>query len=371
VWVEETSEDMPPGDPAGDPEADQRHPDGTAAARKRHTTRNVLLFFLVLFLAAATVAGMFVFSLASSFDSKTQKIPAAFPAEALRPAPAPPAPAGTLQAMNVLVMGSDSRAASVDTAEAGSASDQRSDTMMWVHIPADRKGIDVMSVMRDTWVNIPGHGEAKMNAALAYGGVPLVVQTLEGMFNTRLDHVAIVDFQGFKDLTDSLGGVDVRVPIPFDSYQLHGKHFDAGPQHMDGATALAFVRERYAFVDGDYQRVRDQQIFLKAVLAKVFNADTLANPLKISTAVAGFAPYVTVDKTLDATAAGTLAWELRGLRPADLVSFTLPTKGTGWSPDGQQSIVLRDDAAIAQLGDAFSKDTLGNYLRSTGLDKGN
>lgn len=369
--MEETSFDIPSGDPTGDPEALQRHRDGTAAARKRHTTRNVLLFFLVLFLAAATVAGMFVYNLASSFDSKTQKIQAAFPVEALRPTPAPPAPAGTLQAMNFLVMGSDSRAASVNTAEAGSASDQRSDTMMWVHIPAGRKSIDVMSIMRDTWVNIPGHGEAKMNAALAYGGVPLVVQTLEGMFKTRLDHVAIVDFQGFKDLTDSLGGVDVNVPIPFDSYQISGKHFDAGTQHMDGATALAFVRERYAFADGDYQRVRDQQIFLKAVLAKVFTADTLANPLKVSSAVGGFSPYVSVDKTLDAGAAGTLAWELRGVRPADLLSFTLPTKGTGWSPDGQQSIVLRDDVAIAQIGDALSKDALGGYLRSTGLDKGN
>ncbi len=345
--------------------------DSAAGVRKRHTTRNVLLFFLALFLAAAVVAGMFVYNLASSFDSKTQKIPAAFPAEALRPAPAQPAAAGALAAMNILVMGSDSRAATVDTAEAGSASDQRSDTMMWVHIPADRKSVDVMSIMRDTWVNIPGHGEAKMNAALAYGGVPLVVQTLEGMFKTRLDHVAIVDFQGFKDLTDSLGGVDVNVPIPFDSYQIRGKHFDAGPQHMDGATALAFVRERYAFADGDYQRVRDQQIFLKAVLAKVFTADTLANPLKISSAVSGFSPFVTVDKTLDAAAAGSLAWELRGLRPADLVSFTLPTKGTGWSPDGQQSIVLRDDAAIGQIGDALSKDTLGDYLHNTGLDKGN
>ena len=87
--------------------------------------------------------------------------------------------------------------------------------MMLVHIPADRKGAYVTSIMRDTWLDIPGHGKAKINAAFAYGGVPLAVQTLEGLLDTRIDHVAAIDFEGFKGLTDALGGVEINNPIAF------------------------------------------------------------------------------------------------------------------------------------------------------------
>ncbi|MDQ6741225.1 MAG: LCP family protein [Actinomycetota bacterium] len=334
--------------------------------RKRHTARNVLLGFLAVFLVAALVVGAYVFNLASTVNGETKKLDAAFPTAAGRPSKVV-APGS--QAENILVLGSDSRAAAVT--QDATASDQRSDTMMWVHIPGDRKGISVMSIMRDTWVTIPGHGENKINAALAFGGIPLVVQTLEGLFNNRIDHVLEVDFQGFSELTDALGGVEINVPIPFDSYHMPGKHYSAGPQLMDGKTALAFVRERYAFNDGDYQRVRDQQIYLKALLANLTSAGTLSNPLKIAEAVKRFSPYVSVDKSLNAASMAGLALELRNVRAGDVVTFTLPTKGTGWSPDGQQSIVLRDDAAIQGIGKAMTDGQLLSYLSVSGLDKGN
>ncbi len=133
--------------------------------RKRHTTRNVLLGFLSVFLIMAVVAGIFMVNLAHSFDSKTPKIETAFPMESARPAPITEGPAAN--AMNILLLGSDSRADPLDLAEDGNASNQRSDTIRWVHIPADRKSIYLMSIMRDTWVDIPGHGEAKINAAMA------------------------------------------------------------------------------------------------------------------------------------------------------------------------------------------------------------
>ncbi|MGO4435282.1 LCP family protein, partial [Paenarthrobacter sp. RAF9] len=134
--------------------------------RKKKTARNVLLGVVAFFLVVAVGAGVYAFNLANSFNSKSQKIEQAFPAESARPAET------KTDAVNLLLLGSDSRAATLGDAEAGGPSDQRSDTMMWVHIPADRKNIYMMSIMRDTWVQIPGHGEAKMNAAMALGGIP-------------------------------------------------------------------------------------------------------------------------------------------------------------------------------------------------------
>lgn len=169
-----------------------------------------------------------------------------------------------------------------------------------------------------------------------------MVQTVEGMFNSRIDHVAVVDFEGFRAVTDILGGVTVNVPIPFTS--THGNYtFTAGPQKMTGDQALGFVRERYAFVDGDYQRVKDQQIFLKDV-----------------------SPYVKVDQDLAAPTLASLAVSLRNIRGSDAKSFTLPTLGTGASTDGQ-SIVLRDDAAISAIAAALANDSLGSYMVSAGL----
>ncbi|NVM93933.1 LCP family protein [Arthrobacter wenxiniae] len=333
------------------------------ARRRRNARRNVLLFFLAIFVVAAVVSGLFVYNLAHSFDTKTQKIGQAFPSEAARPVKPTEGPASN--AMNILLLGSDTRGAALAQAEEGQPSNQRSDTMMWVHIPADRKHIYMMSVMRDTWVDIPGHGQAKINAAMAYGGVPLVVQTLEGLFKSRIDHVAIVDFEGFKAITDALGGVEVNVPIGFKAYTADIT-LKAGPQKLNGDQALAFARERYAFVDGDYQRVKDQQIFLKAVMNTVLTPATLTNPVKVTELVNQVSPYLSVDKGLDAATVGALAVSLNAVRGSDVVSFTLPTLGTGTSADGQ-SIVLKDDAAISAIAKALTDDSLGTYLKSAGL----
>lgn len=336
---------------------------GNSARRPRNISKVVLLSALALFVAAAVVSTVFVSNLAHTFDTNVQQLPMAFPNESLRPVKPTEGPASV--AMNILLLGSDSRGDPVDLAEEGQASNQRSDTMMWVYIPADRKNIYMMSIMRDTWVNIPGMGEAKINAAMAYGGVPLVVQTLEGLFGNRIDHVAVVDFQGFKAITDALGGVQVNVPIPFTS--THGKFtFTAGPQTMNGDQALGFVRERYAFSDGDYQRVKDQQIFLKAVMGSVFTPATMANPVKVSGLVGKVSPFIAVDQGLDSGAVASLALGLRNVRGPDVKSFTLPTLGTGTSDDGQ-SIVLRDDAAISAIAGALTNDSLGTYLSGAGL----
>ncbi|TYC99538.1 LytR family transcriptional regulator [Arthrobacter echini] len=339
--------------------------------RQRHPVRTTLLIVGALVVVAALVAGGYLFSLARSFDGQSDTIETAFPAEESRPTLAPEAKAKAeaegQDAVNILLLGSDSRAAEaeLDDVESAGPSDSRSDTMMLMHIPADRQDIQVMSIMRDTWTEIPGQGEHKINAAMALGGVPLVVQTVEGLFGTRVDHVASVDFEGFKGLTDALGGVVVNNPAAFQSSGVNGEFFAAGPITLQGDSALKFVRERYAFSDGDYQRVRNQQLFVKSVISEVLNADTLTDPRKVYRVVDQMSPFIAVDSGLDAGAVGSLALSLRQVRGGDIDFFTLPNLGTGTSADGQ-SIVVKDDDAIAEVADALQTDDLGDYLASSG-----
>lgn len=324
----------------------------------RRRARNVLLGFLSVFLMVALVSGIYVVNLAISFSSKSHTLPSAFPAETNRP---PVDNSARVDPINILVLGSDTSTSSAT--KAGTA-DERSDTIMWINIPADRENIYVMSIMRDTWVDIPGHGTAKVNAAFDRGGAGLVVQTLEGMFSNRIDHVVAVRLDGFKAATDAIGGVEVDVPHAFDFGELH---YEPGRQLLNGDRALGFVRERYSFVDGDYQRVRDQQIFAKALMSKILSADTLANPTKVSALVDMVSPSISVDPSFNASVIAGLALEMRGLGGSDVHTFTLPNLGTGWSPDGQQSIVVNDPSAVAEIGHAMAGNRLGTYLQSHGL----
>lgn len=355
---------MPPLDSQDTPPPSRSH---NRQQRKR-TGRNVLIGFAAVVLIAGLVAGGYVFNLAQTFNSSAGQIETAFPDESTRPKKTGSA-AG---AMNILVMGSDSRTTEAVDNDAVAPSDQRADTLMFVHIPENRKNVFAISLMRDLWVNIPGHGESKINAALALGGVPLMVQTVESLLEQRIDHVASVDFEGFKGLTDALGGVEVDVKVPFApaSGPMKGHFYPAGINHLNGDEALAFVRERKSFNDGDYQRVRNQQAFMKAVISKTIAKETLLNPLKVNDMVGAVSPFVSVDSEFDASAIATLALGLRDIRPTDNIMFTLPTDGIGTSSDGQ-SIVLADKQAISAIAAALTAEDLASYVEGNNLKSGN
>lgn len=161
---------------------------------------------------AVGILSVYTLTLANTYNDSVTKIPEgdAFPKSSVRPGPVSPKLA---EAQNILLLGSDTRGEV--GADLDSIRGQRSDTIMVVHVPADSSGIQVMSIMRDNWVTIPGYGEHKINAALAFGGVPLTVQTVESLIGVRIDHVAIVDFSGFTMLTNALGGVTVDNAVPF------------------------------------------------------------------------------------------------------------------------------------------------------------
>ncbi len=333
-------------------------PDGDSLRTKRRRWPWVVAFSLVgVLLVGGGIAAAYAWSLISTFDSNATKLDdsEAFPEATVRPAPVETQHAG---AKNILLLGSDVRGEVGD--DLGAIRGQRSDSMMVVHIPADGGSVQVMSIMRDTWVPIPNYGEAKINSALSLGGVPLTVQTIESIIDVRIDHVAIVDFEGFEGLTDALGGVEVNNSIAFTR---EGVNYPAGPITLGGEEALGFVRERYSFTDGDYQRVRNQQAYIKGLIGTLLSRDALTNPATISDVVGAVSPYLTVDSGMDAGFAIDLASRLGSLTAENITFFTAPTLGTGTSADGQ-SIVLPDWAGLDLVSEAFRTDTVAEYAAS-------
>lgn len=282
-------------------------------------------------------------------------LPTADPAEAGEPEERAP--------VNVLVLGSDSRISAGDP-EHWEAGAQRTDTIMLAHLPADRESAQVMSIPRDSWVEIPGRGEAKINAAFSYGGPALLVQTIEQLTGVRIDHVVVTDFESFQVITDTIGGVDLN--LAEDVYDRHGDLIArAGEQTLSGEQALAYVRERYTLRRGDFDRVQRQQAWMRAIVAKVRNDGILRNPPRTYSLLDAISEAVAVDDSLTRNRMQELLWQVRDLGSADLDFFTVPIQGTGTSADGQ-SIVVLDRPAFDELMEAVREDEVREYLEQNG-----
>lgn len=319
----------------------QQHP--TPPKKRRDGMKVAFFVILGILIVALGVAGVYMWSVWNSFSSQATVIDDAFP-DGDRPA-------GIEGAQTILLLGSDSRGSGEESLTG------LADTIMVAHIPADAESVQVMSIMRDNWVEIPGHGENKINAAMAFGGIPLMVQTVESFLDTRVDRVAVLNFESFQGLTEAVGGITVNNPTAFTA--VSGERFEEGDITLQGSEALAFVRERKAFPTGDYQRAANQQLFLKGLMSEILSAQTLTNPFRVASLVDEVSPHLMVDAEFGPLSAARLGFSMRDIRSGDVRFFTSPTLGTGTV--GGQSIVRPDWDGIAEIREHIKAGTLADY----------
>lgn len=183
---------------------------------------------------------------------------------------------------NWLLVGSDSRQGlSEEDQQAlgtgGDVGEGRTDTIMLLHIPRSGQA-QLVSIPRDSYVEVPGFGMDKINAAFAYGGPKLLTQTVEGNTGLHIDHYAEIGMGGLANVVDSVGGVDVCVAEPIND-PLAGIDLQEGCQKLEGSDALGYVRTR-ATAMGDLDRVQRQREFFAALLDKITSPATLINPFR-------------------------------------------------------------------------------------------
>lgn len=209
----------------------------------------------------------------------------------------------------------------------------RADTIMIAHLPAELTRAYLISVPRDLLVQIPASaatgypgGTDKVNAAFHHGGgdqggAQLLSATLTRLTGIRFDGAALIDFSGFRRVVDLLGGVEICVDRRFQSVH-SGTVFEPGCQHMDGARALDFARQRYDLPGGDFDRQRHQQQLLRAMLDKAGKSSLLSNPGKLDQLIRAIGSSIVADT--NGMPLDELVFALRGVRSDALAGVRLP-----------------------------------------------
>ncbi len=240
--------------------------------------------------------------------------------------------------LNILLIGSDSRAG--NNGQYGHDDGARSDTVMLLHVADDRKSATVASIPRDTMVQLPSctlpNGSSStpqigmFNSAFAAGGAACTVKTVETLTNISVDHVLVVDFTGFKNIVDAIGGVPVTLDKAVNDPDSH-LDLPAGTTVVTGEQALAFVRARHNLGDGsDIGRMGRQQQFLNSALNTLANNGTLDDPAKLYRVLDAATKALTTDPALGSLSAlADLADDIKRVPRADITYLTVPWQ---WYP---------------------------------------
>jgi len=327
--------------------------DQAAPPRKRSRLRRVLISLGVLGLVLALAVGGGAWFLVHRYASNVDRVSDVFDSldGDTRPAEASATDEATATAdpITFLLVGSDTRA---DIAS-GELPDARSDAIMIARFSADREHAQIISIPRDSWVDIPGYGNNKINAAYAYGGPTLLIQTVENLTGVRIDHYAAIDFDGLIDVTDALGGVDVYVA---ETTSWGDYTFTAGINHLDGDAARWYVGQRYDLPGGDFDRVKRQQNYLRSMFTKLFSKGVFTSPTELNSVLTTVTSSIAVDDSLSTTDMLTMAYSLKGLTPDTIDFFTAPVLGTG--TEGSASVVYLDTNTGARMWGYLNTDSL-------------
>jgi LCP family protein required for cell wall assembly len=333
--------------------------DHPARPRGRGRRAAIIAIVSVLALFAGVVGGIYVVT--NQLTGNVRRIPDVF--QGLGASNRPVMPAAARRSMTILLAGSDLRSNQQTTGTDGQQlpfqpGEQRSDVLMLVHLSADRTHASFISIPRDSWVDVPGHGMMKINAAFSLGGPSLMIKTVEHLTGVLINHYAVIDFRGFQSLVRALGGVDVRVARATSS---GGVTFRQGINVLTPSSALAFVRQRDGLPLGDLSRVQRQQDLIRAILSRTASAHLLSNPLEVYHLISAFTGALSVDSTFSNSAMRTLALQLTRLRGGDVSFLTAPWSGLGWRD--QQSVVLLNRGRCATLWRAVRNDAVAAWAK--------
>lgn len=243
----------------------------------------------------------------------------------------------------VLLLGSDER-----EEEWGGDGSARTDTIILVRVDAANKSVNMVSIPRDTMVQLPGVGTAKINAAYFYDGAPGTIAAVKDLTGVDIDHYVFIDFDGLMDLVNAIGGIDVYVDERIDNPKAGHAVVEAGQQHLDGEQALVLARNR-DYVDGDYTRQVNQRKVIMGIVERLMNAyaSELAGLIQAST------KCVQTDSGIDFDWLYSLADQIRHTdieHPLEVKSTTLPSQP---AYIGEVSYVVADRAAVAELMQIF------------------
>ena len=277
-------------------------------------------------------------------------------------------------ALNYLVVGSDNReglskeqlkklrVGGVKVAAGG-----RSDTMLLVHISKARDAAYIVSLPRDTLVTIPEHLSStdgktlvparagKLNSAFAFGGAPLLIKTIEGKTNLKIDHYVEVSFAGFVGVVDALGGIQVCSKVAINDPKSH-LVMSAGSHLLDGVEALKYVRTRDFDGRGDIGRMERQQQFVGAVIRKATSSGTLLNPIKLANFYKATISTVKMDESISKNDLLTLAKQVRNLSSGNVRTLTVPLSDPNGRYPGLGSVVIWSDTLAPELWNRIAND---------------
>ena len=262
-----------------------------------------------------------------------------------------------------LLVGSDNRAGltkqqirDLRVGSTATAAGGRSDTMLLIHLSKSRDRASIISLPRDSLVTIPEHISSldnekiisarpgKLNSAFAYGGAPLLIETIELATAVKIDHYIEVSFAGFAEIVDALGGVEVCTKVDIDDPKSH-LVLSAGVHTLNGIEALKYVRTRGFDGLGDIGRMQRQQQFMSSVLRKATSSGTLLNPFKVKNFISASLASVQLDA---------------GLAPDDLLTLARTLTVPIGNPNGRDSnvgsVVIWDEVLSADLFDRIRND---------------
>ncbi|GAA3617436.1 hypothetical protein GCM10022223_37560 [Kineosporia mesophila] len=259
-----------------------------------------------------------------------------------------------------LVVGSDARddlsAEEKKELGTGSVAGQRTDTIMLLHVPSGSGPTVLISVPRDSYVPIPGHGSNKINAAYSFGGPTLLIQTLENVGGVKIDEYVETGLGGFANIVNAIGGVELCPQRNMKDAKAH-INLKKGCQQMDGKTALGYARARYSDPKGDLGRVERQRETLAAIAKKTLSPGTLIQPWRAIPAAKAGGGALTIDENTGPVALTKFVLAMKAVSGSEGISMTVPIGNVDYRVNGMSAVKWDTQKALQMFAALKSDDT--------------